>query len=88
MTLTKLALDDVQQSVDLRAAVEALLTDGPQTFTPLPPPPGPAHLEEAETEHSGPTRVVEMKTRYYADERCSTGDMVGAHFVASFADRQ
>ena len=85
MTLTKLALDDVQQSVDLRTAVEALLTDGPQTFTPLPLPPEPAHLEEAETDHSGPTRVVEMKIRYYTDGRCPTGDLVGGHFVGPMA---
>lgn len=35
MTLTKLALEDVQHSTDLRAALEALLAGSPpQKFTP------------------------------------------------------
>jgi len=71
MTLTKLALDDVQQSVDLRTAVEALLTDGPQTFTPPEPEPEPEHLVEA---------VYHPDTR-----KISTGDLVGLNFVGPMA---
>ena len=43
MTLTKLALQDVQHSADLKAAIEALLAGSqPQQFTP--PKPEPQHL--------------------------------------------
>ena len=86
MTITKLALDDVQHSADLRARMEALLAGHKaQTFTAPPPPPEPKHFEETE-ELEQPTAVV--KVVYHHDRRCSTGDLIGAHVVASFADRQ
>ena len=48
MTLTKLALEDVQHSIDLRAKMRALLAgDKPLTFTP----PEPEHLVVPEYHH-------------------------------------
>ena len=45
MTLTKLSLEDVRHSADVRAAMVALLASHtPQTFTPPPVPPAPQHL--------------------------------------------
>jgi len=86
MTITKLALDDVQHSADLRAKMEALLAGHKaQTFIPPEPEPEPEHQEEVQ-EPEYPTAVVEVV--YHHDRRCSTGDLVGAHIVASFAERQ
>ena len=76
MTLTRLSLEDVQHSADLRAKMEALWASSkPQKFTAPPPEPEPQHL------------VVE----YHPEENGTghtTEDLVGAYVVASFADRQ
>jgi len=77
MNLTKLPVTD-----ELTALVAR---DEPQMFTPQPPEPEPEHQEEAQ-EPEYPTAVVEVT--YHHDRRCSTGDLIGAHVVASFADRQ
>ena len=72
MTLTKLALDDVRHSIDLRAAMDALLAGHKvQSFTPPEPEPEPEHLVEA---------VYHPDTR-----KISTGDLVGLNFVGPMA---
>ena len=74
MTLTKLALDDMQHSIDLRGAVEALLAGNTaQKFTPPLEPPEPQHLVE-------PT--------YHPDTReITTEDLVGLNFAGPMAGR-
>jgi len=83
MTLTKLALDDVHHNADVRAAMDALLA-GHKAQTFIPPEPEPQHLEETEKPEQ-PTAVV--KVVYHHDRRCSTGDLVGGHFVGPMAGR-
>ena len=86
MTLTKLALDDVRHSTDLRAAMDALLAGHTaQSFTPPPEPPEPQPPTEEVDEPGQPTTVVEVV--YHHDRRCSTGDLVGGHFVGPMATK-
>jgi len=74
MTLTKLALDDMQHSIDLRGAVEALLAGNTaQTFTP--PEPEPELEHSVEPVHHPDTRKI------------STEDLVGNNFVGPMAGR-
>ena len=87
MTITNLltgaARADAQDARELQARVEALLMFGkPQTFTAPPSPPEPRRLEETE-EPERQTAAVEVV--YHHDHKCSTGDLVGGHFVGPMA---